>query len=67
MTDEELFRVQHVRVQIPEENMPGRPLKRVQCVRCLDWVQDKRDLQIKGENLCKQCVEGRYYIESLPD
>jgi formylmethanofuran dehydrogenase subunit E len=43
--------------------MPGRPLKRVQCARCQDWVQDKRDLLVKGEILCKQCAEGRYYIE----
>ena len=67
MTEDELFRVQNVRVQIPEENMPGRPLKRVQCVRCLDWVQDKRDLLVNGEVLCKQCAEGRYYTESSPD
>ena len=63
MTDEELFRIQSVRVKIPEENMPGRPLKRVQCAHCQDWVQDKRDLLVNGEILCKQCAEGRYYIE----
>jgi formylmethanofuran dehydrogenase subunit E len=63
MDEEELFRVQNVKVKIPDENMPGRPLKRVQCARCLDWVQDKRDLLVEGEILCKQCAEGRYYIE----
>ena len=63
MDEEELFRVQNVKVTIPDENMPGRPLKRVQCARCLDWVQDKRDLLVEGEILCKQCAEGRYYIE----
>jgi len=63
MTEEELFRVQHVQVVIPEENMPGRPLGRVQCQRCSDWVQDKREVLIKGEILCKQCVAGRYYTE----
>jgi len=63
MEKDELFRVQNVQAIIAEENMPGRPLKRVQCERCLDWVQDKRDLQIKGETLCRQCAEGRYYIE----
>ena len=63
MDEEELFRVQNVKVRLPDENMPGRPLKRVQCARCLDWVQDKRDLLVEGEILCKQCAEGRYYIE----
>ncbi len=63
MPEDELFRVQNVTVKIPDENMPGRPLKRVQCSQCLDWVQDKRDLIVKGEILCKQCAEGRYYIQ----
>lgn len=63
MPVEEIFRVQNVEVKIPEENMPGRPLKRVQCISCLDWVQDRRDLLVEGEILCKQCADGRYYIE----
>ncbi|WP_457576968.1 FmdE family protein [Desulfomarina sp.] len=61
MKEEELFRVQKVKVEIPEENMPGRPLKRIQCEECGDWVQDKRDVSIEGKNLCRQCAEGRYY------
>ena len=63
MSDEELFRVQYVSVEIPEENMPGRPVKRVQCTRCQDWVQDKRDILNDGEILCRQCADGRYYNE----
>ncbi len=63
MTEDELFRVQNVEVKIPDENMPGRPLKRVQCTQCFDWVQDKRDLLVKEEILCRQCAEGRYYIQ----
>jgi len=63
MDEDELFRTQSVKVKIPEENMPGRPLKRVQCTRCLDWVQDKRDLMVDGKILCRQCADGRYYVE----
>ncbi len=63
MKEDELFRIQNVQAVISEENMPGRPLKRVQCERCRDWVQDKRDLLIEGEVLCKQCATGRYYVE----
>jgi len=63
MSDEELFRIQYVSVEIPEENMPGRPVKRVQCTRCQDWVQDKRDILNDGEILCRQCADGRYYNE----
>jgi formylmethanofuran dehydrogenase subunit E len=63
MKEEELFRVQHVKVTIPEENMPGRPLKRIQCELCGDWVQDRRDVFVNNKNLCRQCAEGRYYEE----
>ncbi len=61
MDQEELFRVERVEVTIPEENMPGRPLKRVQCELCNDWVQDKRDLVLEGKVLCQQCATSRYY------
>ncbi len=61
MPEEELFRVQRVRVAIPKENMPGRPMKRVQCEECGDWVQDCRDIEKAGKSLCRGCAEGRYY------
>lgn len=61
MTDEELFRVQEVRVEIPEKDMPGRPSRRVQCERCGDWVQDHRDIIKDGQILCSTCASGGYY------
>ena len=61
MPEDELFRVEAVVVEIPPENLPGRPLKRVQCDKCSDWVQDKRDVQIDGKILCRSCAHGRYY------
>lgn len=61
MPDEELFRIEAVTVDIPAENLPGRPLKRVRCEKCLDWVQDKRDVQLDGQILCRSCAYGRYY------
>jgi formylmethanofuran dehydrogenase subunit E len=61
MPEEELFRVQAVRVAVPEEDMPGRPMRRVQCERCGDWVQDCREIMHDGKSLCKPCASGRYY------
>jgi formylmethanofuran dehydrogenase subunit E len=61
MPETELFRVEDVVVEIPPENLPGRPLKRVKCEECSDWVQDKRDVQIQGKILCRSCAHGRYY------
>lgn len=61
MPEEELFRIQAVRVPVPEEDMPGRPKRRVQCERCGDWVQDCREVMQEGKALCKPCAYGRYY------
>jgi formylmethanofuran dehydrogenase subunit E len=61
MPDDELFKVEKIHVEIPEEDMPGRPLKRVCCEECGDWVQDKRDIDVNGKCLCKGCAKGRYY------
>ncbi len=61
MPDEELFRVENVVVTIPPENLPGKPLKRVQCTHCGDWVQDMRDVKKDGQNLCRGCADGKYY------
>ena len=61
MPEDELFRVEPVTVKIPPADMPGRPLKRVQCESCMDWVQDKRDVLVDGKVLCCKCAGGRYY------
>ena len=63
MPETELFRVQHVQVQIPAENLPGRPQRRVQCQSCQDWIQDKRDVLKDGKILCRGCAHGKYYTE----
>jgi formylmethanofuran dehydrogenase subunit E len=61
MTDQELFTVQEVKVDIPRQDMPGRPSRRVQCEKCGDWVQDHRDVSSGGRILCRACAHGGYY------
>ncbi len=61
MPEEELFKIEEVEITIPPEDMPGRPLKRVQCQGCGDWVQDCREVEKDGQILCKSCACGRYY------
>jgi formylmethanofuran dehydrogenase subunit E len=61
MPDDELFAVQEVRVDVAKSDLPGRPLKRVQCERCGDYVQDCRDEVREGRVLCRACVHGAYY------
>jgi len=61
MPESELFRIESVSLDIHPEDLPGRPLKRVQCQGCGDWVQDNRDVLIEGKVLCRNCAGGRYY------
>lgn len=61
MPDHELFRIEDVRLVVPKEDMPGRPMRRVQCENCSEWVQDSRDVMVDGKLLCQGCARGRYY------
>ncbi len=58
---DELFLFQEVEVKIPECALPGRPLRRVQCDQCGDWVQDCREREKDGRTLCRACDGERYY------
>ncbi|MBF0488700.1 MAG: formylmethanofuran dehydrogenase [Nitrospirae bacterium] len=61
MVGEELFYTMPVTVNVPPEDMPGRPVKRVRCARCGDYVQDMRHVNKDGTDLCKACAFGGYY------
>lgn len=61
MSDAELFDMMNVKVEIKPEDMPGRPLRRVQCNRCGEYVQDMREVHRNGRIMCRPCAEGGYY------
>ena len=61
MTDDELFAVMDVRVELRPEDMPGRPLRRVACEECGEAVQDMREVYRYGRALCRACARGAYY------
>ncbi len=60
---DELFSFQDVEVTLKECEMPGRPMRRVECEECGDWVQDCRDIVMDGRILCRGCAGTRYYKE----
>ncbi|MCE5194917.1 MAG: FmdE family protein [Nitrospiraceae bacterium] len=62
MSDSELFDSMEVKVEIKPEDMPGRPLKRVKCDICGEYVQDLRDLSKDGKTLCRPCSGKSYYV-----
>jgi formylmethanofuran dehydrogenase subunit E len=61
MSDEELFNVMEVSVKVAPEDMPGRPLRRVRCDSCGEYVQDKREIYQDGKVLCIPCAGNGYY------
>ena len=61
MPDNELFSVQEVNVRIPEQDLPGKPLSRVACRKCGDWIQDRREVLQDEMVLCRGCANGKYY------
>jgi formylmethanofuran dehydrogenase subunit E len=62
MPDEELFQWTDVKVEVPDEDLPGRPKRRIKCDQCGEHVQDSRDTESEGKVLCRACAEGAYYI-----
>jgi len=61
MTDEELFQVMDVKVELKPEDMPGKPLRRVRCDKCGEYVQDMREIYQDGKVLCRPCADKGYY------
>lgn len=60
--DEELFKVERVRVAYGELDAPGRPRSRVTCARCGEGVNDGRETRDgDGLVLCRPCASGGYY------
>ncbi len=63
MPDDELFIVQEVTVEIPNHDLPGRPVSRVACAACGEGINDRREVHRNGQVLCRACAEGGYYHE----
>jgi formylmethanofuran dehydrogenase subunit E len=58
----ELFKIEPVIIDLKETDAPGRPRSRVTCARCLEGVNDGREVSCEsGEILCRPCAHGAYY------
>jgi formylmethanofuran dehydrogenase subunit E len=58
----ELFKIERVSVDFREADAPGRPRSRVTCEKCLEGVNDGREIKGQGgEVLCRPCADGAYY------
>jgi formylmethanofuran dehydrogenase subunit E len=66
LADDDLFNVMEVAVKVAPEDMPGRPMQRVQCNSCGEHVQDMREVCRDGKILCVPCAKGGYYAVNAP-
>ncbi len=61
MPEKELFKIENVKVEIPPEDMPGKPIRRLQCEKCGNYVQDCKEVKMANSILCKPCAYGGYF------
>ncbi|HEX5890863.1 MAG TPA: FmdE family protein [Pyrinomonadaceae bacterium] len=61
-SDEELFKIEDVDVQLSEMDLPGSPRSRVICEICGEGVNDGREVtRSDGSVVCRGCDSGTYY------
>ena len=63
MTDDELFVIEKVKINVALEDQPGRPVSRVRCDACGEGVNDRREVVRHGRILCRACADGGYYTK----
>ena len=66
LPDDELFNVDEVRVELNENELPGRPSSRAVCAICKEGVSDGREEIVGGQTLCRACTGQPYYTSGAP-
>jgi len=61
MPDSVLFRVQQVRVEIDDCDLPGPTRYKTTCSRCGQVVRDQREVTKNGAVLCRPCTGNSYF------
>ncbi|MGA9528939.1 MAG: FmdE family protein [Terriglobales bacterium] len=61
MSDDDLFTVQWVKVELLPEEFPGYKSDRIVCAQCGEGINFHREVERNGRVLCKACAGERYY------
>jgi formylmethanofuran dehydrogenase subunit E len=64
ITDDDLFALQWVKVDLPPEEFPGYKGERVVCEACGEGINFRREVRTEQKILCRACA-GESYYESL--
>ena len=65
LSDDELFSVTEVTVNLKPEDMPGRPVRSVPCASCGERVLDNKDVELDGKFYCRPCAGKKSYYTIL--
>ncbi len=63
MSDNDIFEVQAVRVELPPEEFPGYKGERIVCAECGEGISFRREVVRDGRTLCRACAGESYYTE----
>jgi formylmethanofuran dehydrogenase subunit E len=61
ISDDNLFALQWVKVDLPPEEFPGFKGDRVLCEACGEGINFRREVRRDGKVLCRACAGERYY------
>src|SRR5580693_3884560 len=61
ISDDDLFALQWVKVDLPPEEFPGYKSERVVCEACGEGINFRREVRRDGKLLCRACTGERYY------
>src|ERR1700734_3959614 len=61
ITDDDLFTLQWVKVELPPEEFPGYKGERAVCEACGEGINFRREVRSEGKVLCRACAGERYY------
>jgi formylmethanofuran dehydrogenase subunit E len=59
--EDEILNIEHVRITIPKEDLPGFPVGKAICSECGEQISDNRQTVVNGRVLCRNCAGEPYY------
>ena len=61
MSEQDMFDVQSVRVNVAPEDLPGYRGQRIVCQQCGEGINFRREVVRDGRTLCRACAGERYW------
>jgi formylmethanofuran dehydrogenase subunit E len=59
--EEEILKIERVKIDVPDDDIPGFPHGKAICSICNEQVMDNRHILAGGKPVCKNCGTASYY------